>query len=110
MSEQDDELRRLQEQSAAYPAGSPVTVGVFADPASANMARMALDSAGISSFLQGENANSLIPIAFSAQLQVRPEDEEAAREVLSSADDAPASEESVTAAEMADEGGKGPAS
>ena len=110
MSEQDEELSRLQAESAAYPPGSPVTVAIFADPVSANLARMALDGAGISSFLQGENANVLIPAAFSAQLQVRPEDEEAAREVLSSAEEAPESEESVTAAEIADEGRKGPAS
>jgi hypothetical protein len=109
MSEQNEELGRLQQEAAGYPAEGLVTVAILADPASATMARMALDSAGISSFLQGENANSLIPIAFSAQLQVRPEDEEAAREVLSSADTAPESMEDVTAAEIADERGTGSA-
>ena len=110
MSEQNEELGRLQEEAAAYPAEGLVTVAVLADPASANMARMVLDAAGIPSFLQGENANSLIPAAFSAQLQVRPEDEAAAREVLSSADTAPESMESVTAAEIAGERGGGSAS
>lgn len=100
MSEQNDELQRLQEESDAYPAEALVTVAVLPDPASANMARMALDAAGIPSFLQGENANSMIPIAFEARLQVRPEDEAAAREVLSSA---PESMDDVTAAEIASE-------
>lgn len=103
MSEQNDELQRLTEESAAYPAEGLITVAILPDPASANMARMALDSAGITSFLQGENANNLIPVAFSARLQVRPEDEEAAREVLSSFADAPESMEDVTAAEIAAE-------
>jgi hypothetical protein len=79
MSEQSEELERLTEQSAAYPPEGLVTVAEFAEPVSANMARMALDSVGITSFLQGENANSLIPPAFAARLQVRPEDEAVAR-------------------------------
>jgi hypothetical protein len=103
MSEQNDEMARLEEEAREYPPEALVTVAVLPDPASANMARMALDAAGIPSFLQGENANNLIPIAFSARLQVRPEDEARAREVLASADDAPQSEESVTAAEIASE-------
>jgi hypothetical protein len=109
MSEQNDELERLQEESAGAPAEGLVTVAVLADPISATMARMALDSAGIASFLQGENANSMIPAAFAARLQVRPEDEQAAREVLDSADTAPESMEDVTAAEIAGEGGTGSA-
>jgi hypothetical protein len=103
MSEQNDELERLTEESRAYPPEGLVTVAVLPDPASANMARMVLDGAGITSFLQGENANNLIPVAFSARLQVRPEDEAAAREVLASAVEAPESMESVTAAERAAE-------
>src|SRR5215469_13729137 len=100
MSEQ---LKRLQEEAITYPPEALVTVAIFAEPISANMARMALDSAGISSFLQGENANSLIPPAFAAQLQVRPEDEELAREVLASAETAPEFLEQETASEMAGE-------
>ena len=66
----------------------------------ASMARMALESAGIDVYLQGETANSLLPVAFISQLQVRPEDETAARRVLDSLSESPASMESVTAAEM----------
>ena len=107
MSEQEDELQRLTEESAAYPPEGLVTVAEFPEPASANVARMALDAAGIPSFLQGENANSLLPVAFSARLQVRPEDERTAREVLSSAFESPESMEDVTAAERASEPGRG---
>jgi Putative prokaryotic signal transducing protein len=103
MSEQNEELERLTEESAAYPPEGLVTVGEFPDPATANMARMALDASGITSFLQGENANNLIPVAFSARLQVRPEDEAAAREVLAGPAEAPESVEDVTAAEIANE-------
>lgn len=101
MSEQNEELERLTEESAAYPAEGLVTVAEFPDPVTANMARMALDSAGITSFLQGENANNLIPVAFSSRLQVRPEDEAVAREVLAGPTEAPESMEDVTAAEAA---------
>ena len=80
-----------------------VTVGTFPDPIDANMAQTALESAGIESFLQGGNANSMIPVAFTAQLQVHSKDEAAARVILESADDAPESLASVTAAELADE-------
>lgn len=95
MSEQNEERERLM--------GELVTVAVFPEPATANMARMALESAGITAFLQGENANNLIPMAFSAQLQVRAEDESAARALLEQAESAPESMESVTAAEKAAE-------
>jgi hypothetical protein len=106
MSEQNEELERLTEESAAYPAEGLVTVAELPDPVTANMARMALDAAGITSFLQGENANNLIPVAFSARLQVRPEDEAAAREVLASPVEDPESIEDVTAAERATESEK----
>jgi hypothetical protein len=103
MSEQNEELERLTEESAVYPAEGLVTIAEFPDPMTANMARMALDAAGITAFLQGENANNLIPVAFAARLQVRPEDEAAAREVLASPVEAPETEEEVTAAEIANE-------
>jgi hypothetical protein len=83
-----------------------VTVATFPEPMEANMARTALESAGIDVFVRGETANSLVPVAFAAQLQVRKQDEAAARAVLNAADDAPESMESVTAAEIADEGAK----
>jgi hypothetical protein len=104
MSEQNEQRDRLTDEAANGPAEDLVTVSVFPDPATANMARMAVESAGIACFLQGENANSLIPVAFSARLQVRPEDEAAARAILEAADDSPDSLADVTAAEIAAEG------
>jgi len=83
-----------------------VTVATFPEPMEANMARTALESAGIDVFVRGETANSLIPVAFAAQLQVRKQDEAAARDVLNAANDEPETMESVTAAEIADEGVK----
>ncbi len=83
-----------------------VTVATFPEPMEANMARSALESAGIEAFLRGEVANSMIPVAFAAQLQVRPADAAEARKVLDSLDSFPESLESVTAAEIADEEAK----
>ena len=59
-----------------------VTVATFPEPMEANMARTALESAGIDVFVRGETANSLIPVAFAAQLQVRKQDEAAAKAEL----------------------------
>jgi hypothetical protein len=80
-----------------------VTVATFPEPMEANMARSALEAAGIAVFMQGETANSLLPVAFSSRIQVRSEDEAAARSLLSAMDDAPESLEDVTAAEIAAE-------
>ncbi len=46
-----------------------VTIATFPEPMEANMARSALESAGIEVFLNGETANSMIPVAFTAQLR-----------------------------------------
>ena len=46
------------------------------------MAKGMLESAGVECFLVGENANSLLPAAFRVRLQVRVEDEAAARELM----------------------------
>ena len=62
-----------------------VTVGRFESPLEAQIAKGMLESAGIETFLVGENANSLIQAAFRVRLQVRIEDETAARAFLSSA-------------------------
>src|SRR5690242_21103638 len=62
-----------------------VTIAEFMEPVFAQMAKGALESAGIESFLDGEHANSLISPAFWAQLQVHRRDEEAARQILDSA-------------------------
>ncbi len=80
-----------------------VTIATFPEPMEANMARTALESAGIEVFIRGEVANSMIPVAFESQLQVKPSDEAEARKLLESLDDAPESLESVTAAELEDE-------
>ena len=63
-----------------------VTVAEFMEPVFAQLAKGALESAGIESFLEGEHANNLVSPAFWAQLQVHREDEEAAREILDSDD------------------------
>ncbi len=102
MSEQQDELDRLTGDSSTFPSGpgdTLVTIGIFPDPSQANLASAALDAAGIPSFLQGENANSLIPVAFLARLQVRAIDEIAARGIL----EIPSEEADVTAAERLSE-------
>jgi hypothetical protein len=75
-----------------------VEVGRFLDPAEAHMAKGLLDSAGVESFLQGENANAIVPMAFRTRLRVRQEDEATAKELLSGAElaegeDVPGSEE-----------------
>jgi hypothetical protein len=93
----------MSEETVQHDQQEFVTVATFPEPMEANMARMALESAGIGVFLRGETANSLIPVAFESQLQVRPEDEIAARRLLDAFTDAPESMESVTAAEIAAE-------
>lgn len=80
-----------------------VTIATFPEPMEANMARSALESAGIPVFIVGETANSMIPVAFESQLQVRLEDEVAARGLLDAMNDSPESLEFVTAAEIAAE-------
>ena len=59
-----------------------VTVGKFMEPVNAQMAKGVLESAGIDCFLQGENANSMLALAFRARLLVHRQDEAAARELL----------------------------
>ena len=86
-------------------ADNMVTVGAFPDPSTAQLARTALEAAGIPVFVQGENANGLIPVAFFARVQVRAQDEAAAREVMEASELNPASFEEVTEAELADEAG-----
>jgi hypothetical protein len=80
-----------------------VTIATFPEPMEASMARSALEAAGIHVFLQGEAANTMIPVAFASCLQVRSEDEAAARSLLDAMNNAPETLESVTAAEIADE-------
>jgi len=59
-----------------------VEVGRYLDPAEAHMAQGLLESAGLETVLQGEDANATLPMAFTTQLQVKQEDEAAALELL----------------------------
>lgn len=90
-------------QPVLYSDQEMVTVADFPDPATAHVARMALESANIEVFLQGENANNLLPVAFGARVMVRPEDETAARAVLADFEAQPVSFQDVIDAEAADE-------
>jgi hypothetical protein len=63
-----------------------VSVARFLDPAEAHMAKSALEAEGIEAFLQGENANNLVPMAFRTRLLVGAQDEAEAREILGSAE------------------------
>lgn len=65
----------------AQPEGM-VTLEWFESPMEAQIAKGMLESAGVECFLSGENANSMIQAAFLVQLQVRVEDEAAARALL----------------------------
>ncbi len=91
-------------QPVLYSGEELVTVANFPDPVTANIARAALESENIAVFLQGENANSLLPVAFEARVQVRPQDEAKARQVLENFEAAPETMESVTRAEVEDAG------
>lgn len=77
-----------------------VTVAEFIEPVFAQMAKGALESAGIECFLEGEHANSMIGAAFWAQLQVHRQDEDAARLILDESEDA---SDEASAAERASE-------
>ncbi len=92
-------------QPVLYNDDELVTVAEFPEPATANVARVALESADIEVFMQGENANSLLPVAFGARLMVRPRDEAAARALLADFEADPETMESVSAAESAEEQG-----
>ncbi len=95
-------------QPVLYSPNEMVTVADFPEPATANVARAALESSGIPVFMQGERANSLLPIAFGARLMVHPSDEAAARQILSDFEVQPETTESVTRAEIDGEKGRGP--
>lgn len=59
-----------------------VTVAKFEEPLQAEMAKLRLESAGIETFLSGENARILEPGLGPMQLQVSAEDEDDARAIL----------------------------
>jgi hypothetical protein len=99
----DSETSTMSEELMDDGQDELVTIATFPEPMEANMARSALEAAGIPVFLQGETANSMIPVAFSSQLQVRSGDEAAARSLMAAMHETPESLESVTAAEIAAE-------
>ena len=59
-----------------------VTLGEFPEPMEAEMVKLRLESAGIKTFLSGENAAILAPGLGPLHLQVKPEDEADARAIL----------------------------
>lgn len=59
-----------------------VTIARFFEPLEASMARLRLESAGIPTFLSGENAGIMEPGLGPLQLQVKAEDEDDARAVM----------------------------
>ena len=63
-----------------------VTVGKFLGPTEAQIAKGMLEAAGIECFLQGENANNMLAMAFRARLKVHPWDQDAAMELLADSD------------------------
>ncbi len=60
-----------------------VTLGEFPEPIEAEMAKLRLESAGIDTFLSGANAAIMAPGLGPLHLQVKPEDEQDARAILS---------------------------
>ncbi len=62
-----------------------VAVARFESPVEAQIAKGMLESAGIECELTGENANVLIQSAFRVQLEVKAQDEAAARQLLDAA-------------------------
>ncbi|MEO8734943.1 MAG: DUF2007 domain-containing protein [Edaphobacter sp.] len=68
----------------------------FIEPVYAQLAKGALESAGIECFLQGEHINNLqMGVAFSAELQVHKQDEEAARQILDASEEEPDASDSI---------------
>jgi hypothetical protein len=59
-----------------------VTIARFNEPLEAEMARLRLQSAGIETFLSGENAGMMEPGLGPLQLQVNADDEADARAIL----------------------------
>jgi putative signal transducing protein len=76
---------RSEERQDQEQMSNMVEVARFESPVEAQIAKGMLESAGIESELTGENANQLIQAAFEVQLEVRAEDESAARELLQAA-------------------------
>jgi hypothetical protein len=69
-----------------------VTLGRFFSPAEAHAHRAALDEAGIAAWVQDEGLGTMYGVGIGARLQVRAEDEAAARQLLAQVAPVPASE------------------
>ena len=54
----------MTEREEREPSARMVTVARFLEPVNAQMAKGMLEAAGIECFLQGEQANSLLALAF----------------------------------------------
>ncbi len=63
-----------------------VMVGRFLDPSEAQFAKGMLESAGVECFLQGANANAIVPLAFRVRLSVRQADHDTAIVLLAEAE------------------------
>lgn len=72
-----------------------VTVANFTEPMEAEMARLRLESAGIETFLSGENARILEPGLGPLQLQVRAADVPDARDILADPGEESAAEPTI---------------
>ncbi len=64
-----------------------VSVGEFPEPMEAEMVKLRLESAGIDTFLSGENAAIMAPGLGPLEVQVRSEDESDARAIIADAGD-----------------------
>jgi len=73
--------------AGAQPPEAMVTVARFESPFEAQMAKGMFESAGVECLLVGENVNNLLGAAFGVRLQVKSEDEAAARELMAQASD-----------------------
>lgn len=62
-----------------------VSIGEFPEPMEAEMVKLRLNSAGIDTFLSGENAAILVPGLGPLEVQVRAEDEADARAIIEDA-------------------------
>lgn len=80
MSEDDRKDKTFD--PAAYDPEQYVMIARFMEPVDAQVAKGVLESAGVECFLQGENANNLLALAFRARLMVHKKDEETARQLL----------------------------
>jgi hypothetical protein len=82
--EQEESPEREQRGTEPYNK-ELVAVASFESPVEAQMAKGMLESAGIACELTGEHANQLIQSAFGVRLEVGPQDEAAARQLLDQA-------------------------